>query len=74
MEEELIKEVKEVVETHDKIAKTHNFKRIPEIDFFKGIAVLSMVIFHVFYMANMMNIAEFPIDNGMLHIFARPHN
>ena len=69
--EDIIEDVEDVVETHDKIAVTHNFKRIPEIDFFKGIAVLSMVIFHIFYMANMMNIAQFPTDSGILHIFAR---
>lgn len=69
--EEVEDAVEDVVKEHDKVAAATTIKRIPEIDFFKGIAVLSMVIFHIFYMANMMNMAEFPIDSGMLHAFAR---
>lgn len=71
IKDDLKEDITDAVETHDKIAKTNHFKRIPEIDFLKGIAVLSMVIFHVFYMANMMNIANFPTNSGILHMFAR---
>ena len=67
----IVDRVEDAVEEVDKIASEPNIRRIPEIDFFKGIAVLSMVIFHVFYMGNMMNKADFPIDRGLLRILAR---
>ena len=67
----IVDRVEDAVEAVDKIASEPNIRRIPEIDFFKGIAVLSMVVFHVFYMGNMMNKADFPIDRGLLRILAR---
>lgn len=69
--DKIVDDVGEAVEKVDSISKEPNIKRIPEVDFFKGIAVLSMVIFHVFYMGNMMNITNFPIDTGLLNVFAR---
>jgi len=69
--EEITDDIEEVVDDINEIASEPNIKRIPEIDFLKGIAVLSMVLFHIFYMGNMMNMANFPIDSGILHVMAR---
>ena len=48
--EEITDDIEEVVDDINEIASEPNIKRIPEIDFLKGIAVLSMVLFHIFYM------------------------
>ena len=69
--EKVVDDIEDTVDDINEIAEEPNIKRIPEIDFFKGIAVLSMVLFHIFYMANMMDMAKFPVDKGMLNIMAR---
>ena len=45
--------------------------RLVEIDFIKGCAVITMVIFHVFYLSKFMDIYPFQTQKGMLFLFAR---
>lgn len=45
-------------------------KRLIEIDFIKGLAVIAMVIFHYFYLATQMNVKSYPIDRGILKCLA----
>ena len=45
--------------------------RLVEIDFIKGCAVITMVIFHVFYLSKWMDIYPFQTQKGMLFLFAR---
>lgn len=45
-------------------------KRFPEIDIIKGIAVIMMVIFHYFYVANLMNKSIYQTDSGVLKLMA----
>ena len=46
-------------------------KRYLEVDFVKGLAVISMVIFHFFYMGVQMNKVDYDTHNGILHLMAR---
>ena len=46
-------------------------KRLIEIDFVKGLAVINMVIFHFFYLSHFMGIKNYPIDRGILKFFAK---
>ena len=46
-------------------------KRLIEIDFLKGLAVISMVIFHIPYLMRMMNIKKTKIHTGILHFMGR---
>ena len=52
------------------------YKRLIEIDFLKGIAVVCMVIFHVFYMINEMNISQYySSSKGIIRLLAEiSHN
>lgn len=45
--------------------------RLPEVDFIKGLATITMIIFHVFYMSSQMNLKQFDFDKGILLSFAR---
>ena len=58
--EKVVDDIEDTVDDINEIAEEPNIKRIPEIDFFKGIAVLSMVYF-IYFMANMMDMAKFPV-------------
>jgi len=46
-------------------------KRFIEIDFIKGIAIISMVIFHFFYLSTHMNVKAYDCDSGILRFLAR---
>lgn len=46
-------------------------KRLIEIDFIKGLAVINMVIFHFFYLSHFMGIKNYSIDRGILKFFAK---
>ena len=49
--------------------------RFIEIDFIKGLAVLTMVIFHYFYLCTVMNFKQYNINSGILHFLAEfSHN
>jgi len=53
----------------------NTIKRYPEIDLFKGIAVISMVIFHYFYLSNFMNLSNYNINSGIMYYLAElAHN
>ena len=45
--------------------------RYYEIDFIKGIAVILMVIFHIFYLCKYMGIKSYDPDSPLLHLIAR---
>ena len=44
--------------------------RLIEIDVIKGIADITMIIFHYYYLSTVMNIKEFNIDSGILSFLA----
>jgi len=46
-------------------------KRFWEIDFFRGIAIIMMIIFHFFYDMNFFNIYKINLNSGFWWIFAR---
>ena len=46
-------------------------KRILEIDFLKGIAVILMIVFHFFYLSNFMSLSDFNIESGILYYIAK---
>ena len=53
----------------------NTIKRYPEIDFFKGIAVICMVIFHYFYLSNFMSLSNYNIYSGIIYYLAEiAHN
>ena len=45
--------------------------RYKEIDFVKGLAVISMGIFHIFYLSKNMNYKDFNVSSGLLHQMAK---
>ena len=45
--------------------------RFSEIDFIKGLAVINMVIFHIFYLGEYMNKLPFNTSSGLLSMMAR---
>lgn len=46
-------------------------KRLFEIDFIKGLAVINMIIFHFFYLSHFMGVKDYPYDKGILKFFAK---
>lgn len=55
---------------------SNSYKRLIEIDVLKGIAVISMIIFHIFYMINEMNIShKYSSNQGLIKLLAEiSHN
>jgi uncharacterized membrane protein len=49
----------------------YKVKRFFEIDFFKGLATIFMIIFHFFYLMYLMDIVKFEIKQGLLHAIAK---
>ena len=45
--------------------------RYNEVDFMKGLAVISMVIFHYFYLGTQMGVLNYNTSEGILHFLAR---
>lgn len=60
-------------QTNTILKKDVNYKskRFLELDFFKGIAVIMMVIFHFFYLCYFMNIRYYNINGGILNFLAK---
>jgi len=46
-------------------------KRLFEIDFVKGLAVINMMIFHFFYLSHFMGVQNYKYDRGILKFFAK---
>ena len=55
----------------DKKTLGSGIKRFYEIDTIKGIAVILMVVFHFFYLANEMGVHKYNIGSGILYSFAK---
>lgn len=48
-----------------------NNQRLQSLDFMKGLATISMVIFHYFYLAKLMNIKDYNCSSGILYFLAK---